>query len=286
MTQDKKDKLFRDKALKQLERPDIVETEIKVTRPSTYVIIASMGILVIAVFIWCVLGNISDRSTVSGVIFPIDKVVDVTLPNRGTVRSTFVANGDVVEMGQALAMVSVGEAYSMVSSPARGSILNIKKENEDFESLAPIVTIVSEEKEQGGAAVAFVPFEISRKLRSGMRVEVTPKNLTREKNGYIVGHITEVERYPVSREDAVKVLKNENFVGDIFPEQGAAFIVKMVLHRQDDGSLVWSFKPNEPVDMGTGTFCDIRIVTKRRSVYEYLFESVHEKAVKGKMMFE
>ena len=286
MTQDKKDKLFRDKALKQLERPDIVETEIKVTRPSTYVIIASMGILVIAVFIWCVLGNISDRSTVSGVIFPIDKVVDVTLPNRGTVRSTFVANGDVVEMGQALAMVSVGEAYSMVSSPARGSILNIKKENEDFESLAPIVTIVSEEKEQGSAAVAFVPFEISRKLRSGMRVEVTPKNLTREKNGYIVGHITEVERYPVSREDAVKVLKNENFVGDIFPEQGAAFIVKMILHRQDDGSLVWSFKPNEPVDMGTGTFCDIRIVTKRRSVYEYLFESVHEKAVKGKMMFE
>ena len=134
--------------------------------------------------------------------------------------------------------------------------------------------------------MAFVPFEISRKLRSGMRVEVTPKNLTREKNGYIVGHITEVERYPVSRDDAVKVLKNENFVGDIFPEQGAAFVVKMVLHQQEDGSLAWSFKPDEPVDMGTGTFCDIRIVTKRRSVYKYLFESVREKTVKAKMMFE
>lgn len=269
-----------------MDRPDVVETQIKVTRPSTYVIIASMAILVVAVFVWCLLGSISDRSTVSGVIFPVDKIVDVTLPNRGTVRSTFVANGDIVEKGRALAMVSVGDAYSMISSPADGSILNIKKENEDFESLAPIVTIVSDEQEQGCTAVAFVPFEISRKLRSGMRVEVTPKNLTREKNGYIVGHITEVERYPVSRDDAVKVLKNENFVGDIFPVQGAAFIVKMVLHRQDDGSLVWSFKPDEPVDMGTGTFCDIRIVTKRRSVYEYLFESVRGKAIKGRMMFE
>lgn len=286
MAEESKSKLFREKALKQLERTDFVETEIKVTSPSTYVIIASMAILVIAVFVWCLLGSISDRCSVSGVIFPIDQVVDVTLPNRGMVRSTFVTNGDVVEKGQALAMVSVGDAYSMISSPTCGSILNIKKENENFESLAPIVTIVSDDEEQGSAAVAFVPFEISRKLRSGMRVEVTPKNLTREKNGYIVGHITEVERYPVSREDAVKVLKNENFVGDIFPEQGAAFVVKMELHRQDDGSLVWSFKPDEPVDMGTGTFCDIRIVTKRRSVYEYLFESVREKAIKGRMMFE
>lgn len=286
MAEESKDKLFRGKALKQLERPDVVETEIRVTRPSTYVIIASMAIMVIAIFAWCFMGSISDRSTVSGVVFPIDKVFDVNLPNRGTVRSTFIANGDAVVKGQSLAMVSVGEAYSMVSAPTAGTVLNIKKENEDFEALAPIATIISNDDESGCSTVAFVPFEISRKLRSGMRVEVTPKNLTREKNGYIVGHITEVERYPVSREDAVKQLKNENFVGDIFPEQGAAFVVKMSLHQQEDGSLAWSFKPDEPVDMGTGTFCDIRIVTKRRSVYEYLFESVHEKAVKGRMMFE
>lgn len=286
MAEENKSKLFRDKALKQLERPEIVETEIQVTKPSTYVIIASMAIMVVAVFVWCLLGSISDRSTVSGVVFPIDKAVDVTLPNRGTVRSTFISNGDAVEKGQSLAMVSIGDAYSMVSAPSSGTILNIKKENEDFEALAPIATIISNDEGQECSAVAFVPFEISRKLKNGMRVEVTPMNLTREKNGYIVGHITEVENYPVSREDAVKQLKNENFVGDIFPEQGAAFVVKMVLHQQEDGSLAWSFKPDEPVDMGTGTFCDIRIVTKRRSVYKYLFESVREKTIKTKMMFE
>lgn len=286
MAEDNKGKLFRDNAFKQLKRPDITETEIRVTTPSTYVIIASMSILVIAVFVWCMIGSISDRSTVSGVIFPTDKVVDVTLPNRGTVRSTFITNGDAIETGQALAMVSVGDAYSMVSAPSSGTILNIKKENEDFEALAPIATIVSGDDEQGHSAIAFVPFEISRKLKSGMRVELTPKNLTREKNGYIVGHITAVEKYPVSRDDAVKQLKNENFVGDIFPEQGAAFVVKMALHQQEDGSLAWSFKPDEPVDMGTGTFCDIRIVTKRRSVYKYLFESVRQKTVKARMMFE
>ena len=286
MAEEKKSKLFRDKALQQLETPEITETEIKITKASTCVIIASMAIMVIAVFVWCLLGSISDRSTVSGVVFPIDRIIDINLPNRGTVRSTFIANGEVVVKGQSVAMVSVGEAYSMVSSPVAGTVLNIKKENEDFEALAPIATIISNDDESGCSTVAFVPFEISRKLKSGMRVEVTPKNLTREKNGYIVGHITEVDRYPVSREDAVKQLKNENFVCDIFPEQGAAFVVKMTMHQQDDGSLAWSFKPDEPVDMGTGTFCDIRIVTKRRSVYEYLFESVHEKAVKGRMMFE
>ena len=119
-----------------------------------------------------------------------------------------------------------------------------------------------------------------------MRVELTPKNLTREKNGYIVGHLTGIEKYPITKYDAVKKLKNETFVGDIFPEQGAAFVVKMVLHNQEDGSLAWSFKPDEPIDMGTGTFCDIRIVTKRRSVYKYLFEAVRDKSRKLKMSFE
>lgn len=279
--------LFRQEALDRLKSPEIADTEIKVTTPSTYVIIAAMAILVIAVFVWCFIGNISDRSTVSGVIFPIDKVIDVDLPNRGTVRSIFVNNGDAVVKGQALAMVSVGDAYSMVSAPASGSILNIKKENEDFEALAPIATIINNnDDEHVNSAVAFVSFEISRKLKDGMRVELTPKNLTREKNGYIVGHITGVDTYPISRDDAVKQLKNESFVGDIFPEQGAAFVVKMVLHDKEDGTLAWSFKPDEPINMGTGTFCDIRIVTKRRSVYKYLFESVREKAIKARIMFE
>lgn len=187
MAEEKKSKLFRDKALQQLETPEITETEIKITKASTCVIIASMAIMVIAVFVWCLLGSISDRSTVSGVVFPIDRIIDINLPNRGTVRSTFIANGEVVVKGQSVAMVSVGEAYSMVSSPVAGTVLNIKKENEDFEALAPIATIISNDDESGCSTVAFVPFEISRKLKSGMRVEVTPKNLTREKNGYIVG---------------------------------------------------------------------------------------------------
>lgn len=285
MAGDKKE-LFRKNALKSLERHEIKDTEITVTTPSIYVVIAAMAILVVAVFVWCFFGNITDRSTVSGVIFPIDSVVDVSLPNRGAVSSTFVNAGDSVQKGQALAMVSVGDAYSMVSAPVPGAILNIKNENEDFEALAPIATIICNNSDQIHSAVAFVPFELSRKLKSGMRVEITPKNLTREKNGYIVGHITEVQTYPTSRDEAVKQLKNKTFVGDIFPEQGAAFVVKMVLHQQEDGTLAWSFKPDEPIEMGTGSFCDIRIVTKRRPVYRYLFESVREKSVKARMMFE
>lgn len=279
-------KLFREKALNSLRNTEITETEVRITTPSTYIVIISMALLVVAVFVWCICGNISDRSIVDGVIFPVDRSVDVTLPNRGTVRSVFVNNGDNVEKGQALAMVSIGDAYSMVSAPSAGIILNITNENDDFEALSPIATITGRDNGDASTAVAFVSFEISRKLKSGMRVELTPKNLTREKNGYIVGHITEIEKYPVSREDAVKKLKNENFVGDIFPQHGAAFIVKMVLHRNEDGTPAWSFRPDEPVDVGTGTFCDIRIVTKRRSVYKYLFEAVRDKSRKLQMSFE
>ena len=279
-------KIFRSKALDGLNVSEGEETEVKVTTPSVYVFIASMAILVVAVFAWCIFGSISDKSNVSGVIFPIDNVIDVTLPNRGTVRSIFVSAGDNVNAGQALAMVSVGDAYSMISSPSAGTVLDIRKENDQFEALAPIATIIDSGQEQIYTVVSFVPFEMSRKLKPGMEVEITPKNLTREKNGYISGHIVEVEKYPISKEDAIKKLKSETFTGDIFPQQGAAFVVKMQLNRNADGSPAWSFEPEDPVELDAGTFCQIQIITKRRSVYKYLFESVREKSHKLQMSFK
>lgn len=286
MADEKENRLFRKEALESLDAPEELSADIKVTSPSVYVIVATLLVILAAVFVWGIFGSISDKTTVSGVVFPVDGVQDVSLPNRGVVRSLFVHNGDKVTAGQSLAMVSVSDSYSMISAPSSGIVLKIVNENEDFEAFEPVATIISEDENAVHSIVAFVPFELSRELRPGMEVEATPKNLTREKDGYVSGRIMEVAKYPVTREEAGRRMKTDTFADDVFPENGTAFEVKMMLNTLEDGSLDWSFEPEEHTDMTTGTYCNIQIITKKRSVYRYMFESVRTRARKIKMAFE
>lgn len=269
--------IFRQESLDRLDRPEFESGRITVTTPSLYVILLTLGILVAAVVAWGILGSITDKSTVGGLVFPTKGTAVVTLPNRGTVRSQFVHNGDVVKRGQALAMVSVEDAYSMVSAPADGTVLEIKGENKDFEAFEPIATIIGRQTtDVVNTMIAFAPFEVARKLREGMEVEVTPKNLTREKDGYVRGKVTRISIYPITKEYAVRKLRTETFATDVFPEQGAAFEVEIELNLTPERKLDWSFESDEEVNMSVGTFCNVQIITKRRSVYQYMFESVRK----------
>lgn len=270
--------IFRKESLDRLDRPEQLGDSITVTTPSVYVILLTIAILIMSVVTWGVLGSITDKVTLGGVVFPADGTTTVTLPNRGTVRSLFVHDGDQVDAGSSLAMVSVDEAYSMISSPVKGTVLAIKDENKDFEAFEPIVTIIKTDTTTlVSSMVVFAPFEVARQLREGMDVEVTPKNLTREKDGYVRGKVRSVSKYPVTKEDAVKKLRLETLAMGVFPEQGAVFEVEVELNV-NNGKLEWSFESDEEADMSIGTFCNVQIITKRRSVYQYMFETVRGKA--------
>lgn len=278
--------IFRKKALDTLNEPISTDTKINVTSPSLYVLIGTLFVIIIAIFVWGIFGTISDKESVSGMMFPSNGINDVALPNSGTVRSVFVQDGEVVEKGQSLAMVSVEDAYSMISAPIAGTLLNITSENERFEAFEPIATIISASGEAANTLVAYVPFDISVKLKPGMAVEVTPKKLSREKDGYIRGRLISVGQYPVTKEESTRKIKSETFAQNLFPEVESAYEITMELNTQEDGSLDWSFQPEGPVSLGTGTLCDIQIITKRRSVHEYLFESVRSRSRKIQTAFK
>lgn len=257
--------LFRQKNLDALNDPEHIDEHITVTKPSVYIVVATLAVMILSVIIWGIIGTITDKATVGGVMFPTQGTTTVTLPNRGTVRSLFVHKGDHVTQNQSIAMVSVEDAYSMISSPQTGTVLNVLDENKSFEAFEPIATIIASEAEQQREVhtlIAFVPFELMRKMRVGMDVEATPKNLTREKDGYVKGRITRIEQYPITREQAIKKMRVEGFANDIFPEQGSAFEVEMEL---EDLQLA-------DTELSVGTFLNIQVITRKRSVYQYMFE--------------
>lgn len=211
----KKNNIFRQESLDRLDSPELLSARIKVTTPSMYVILVTLAILVAAVVAWGILGSITDKSTIGGVVYPTKGTVAGTIPNSKT---------DIVN-----------------------------------------------------TMIAFAPFQVARKLREGMEVEVTPMYLTREKDGYVRGRVTYISKYPITKNHAARKLHIESFATGVFPDQqGNVYEFEIELNITPQHKLEWSFDPEEEIDMSTGTFCNVQIITKSRSVYEYMFESVRK----------
>lgn len=248
-----------------------------ITHASTVLLGVALMLMIGAFVVWGFLGKVSDKAHYSGVVFPADGTTDVMLPNQGVVRSLLVHGGDPVTAGQPVALVSVGESYSILSSSVSGTVLSSKMDNESFEAFEPIVSIISQEENADVASaivVAFTDNATHRDLRVGMEAQVWPEDESRDEIGYIRGVITEVDPYPMSIEQAKSLFRNSEIIESLLAMDDPAYRVTIQLKRMKDApsQYDWSFGVPLDVDMGVGTYCSILTETRTRSIFEYLFE--------------
>ena len=125
-----------------LQSPEQIADHLRVTYVPTYLLASAVIVLLVAFIVWGFLGNVSDKAYYSGVVFPVQGTADITLPNKGIVRSMLVHNGDSVRQGQTVAMVSIGDSHSFLTSRVSGLVISTKADNEPFEAFDPIVSVV------------------------------------------------------------------------------------------------------------------------------------------------
>ena len=243
------------------------------------VILIAILALALGVLAWCFFGTMTDKEYVQGVVFPNEGTDGVWLPNDGVVKEMFIHNGDVVEAGQTLALVSVGGAYSIVSAPSGGVVLSYIPENGSFNAFEEIVSLLpSTESRSVTSVTAFVNFKSMRVISPGQIAQITPANETRERVGYVHGKVVSVSSYPITKREAVIKLQNQSLADEIFPDDASVFEVEIEMLTSPDGlgGLDWSFKSKNGVDMSVGTFCNIEVITKSRNIFHYMLENVSE----------
>jgi len=262
-----------------LQSPDKIVDYLRVTYVPTYLLATSIGLLLVAFIVWGVLGVVSDKAYYSGVVFPVQGTTDVTLPNKGIVRSMLVHNGDSVHQGQVVAMVTVGEGHSYLTSTVSGLVISTKADNEPFEAFDPIVSVVDGNEFQDSKRtqlIAYADNEAQRNLRVGMEAQVWPANEKRDEIGYVRGRISQVVRYPADADVMRQTLKSDvmarRFLGD---GNNAVYKVLIDLQRDpaDPTCYDWSFGQPDDVSMDIGTYCSVLTETRRRSMFQYLFEA-------------
>jgi biotin carboxyl carrier protein len=260
-----------------LQSPDQIGSVLKVTALPTYLLAFTALLLLGAFFVWGFLGTVSDKVYYSGVVFPLQGTTDVSLPNKGMVRSVFVHGGDQVSQGQSLALISMGDSYSILTSTVEGTVISTKVDNEPFEAFEPIVSVVDGNSLDTGRnmLIAYIDNAGQRDLREGMGAQVWPEDEKRDEIGYVKGRVTRIDRYPVAANVVRQTLKSEEMASRLLEEGKMMYQVNIELlpSPKDPSQYDWSFGQPEDVNMNVGTYCSVLSETRRRSMFQYLFES-------------
>ena len=275
-----------------LQSPEQIADHLRVTYVPTYLLAAAAIVLLAAFIVWGFLGNVSDKAYYSGVVFPVQGTTDITLPNKGIVRTMLVHNGDSVRQGQTVAMVSIGDSHSFLTSTVNGLVISTKADNEPFEAFDPIMSVVdgnaSNGQSQHTQLIAYADNEAQRDLRIGMEAQVWPADEKRDEIGYVRGHITQVVRYPADADEVRQTLKS-NILAKRLLEQGDVVYevrIDLLLSPEDATRYDWSFGEPADVSMGIGTYCSVLTETRRCSMFQYLFESARTRFRDLELKFE
>ena len=262
-----------------LQSPEQIGDHLRVTAVPTYLLAAAIIILLGAFIVWGFLGSVSDKAYYSGVVFPVQGTTDITLPNKGMVRSMLVHNGDSVRQGQTVALVSIGDSYSFLTSTVDGLVISAKTDNEPFEAFDPIVSVIdgdaAGDQVQRTQLIAYADNEAQRDLRIGMETQVWPADEKRDEIGYVRGRITQVVRYPADADEVRQTLKSNILAKRLLEQGDVVYEVRIDLLRSPEDSTCYDWSFGEPVDvsMGIGTYCSVLTETRRLSMFQYLFEA-------------
>ena len=259
--------------------PKEINEHLRVTAVPTYLLATAIIILLGAFIVWGFLGTVSDKAYYSGVVFPVQGTTDITLPNKGMVRSMLVHNGDSVHEGQTVALVSIGDSHSFLTSTVDGLVISAKTDNEPFEAFDPIVSVIdgnaTGDQAQRTQLIAYADNEAQRDLRIGMEAQVWPADEKRDEIGYVRGRITQVVRYPADADEVRQTLKSNILAKRLLEQGDVVYEVRIELLRSPEDSTRYDWSFGEPVDvsMGIGTYCSVLTETRRLSMFQYLFEA-------------
>ncbi|WP_445633144.1 NHLP bacteriocin system secretion protein [Nostoc sp. DSM 114161] len=130
----------------------------------------------------------------------------------------------------------------------------------------PIGTIAAQQRAAKPVSVAFFPVGDGKQIQPGMKLQVTPTTVQRERFGGIIGAVTEVSAFPVTKEGALSVVGNSEFVEAIM-SQGPQMLITARL--QPDNSTFseykWSSSQGPQMKVTSGTTTSVQVIVEERA---------------------
>lgn len=267
--------MFRQEALERLRSPDRLDKLFSPTTPVSWMALASVMLLVLAVLIWSFFGVIANKVSGVGLIMDTAGVINVTHGTGGRLAEMKVKPGDRVKKGQVIAIIeqpaleaqlarsrqelnTTSSREEMAAKVAATNELRAKLER-DSQVYSPVDGIVADQIVSGygdiiapGAAIVnlrlderqrgemmalmYVPVLEGKKIQAGMMAQIAPGSVDAAEYGTLVGQVQSVSAYPVLADSITGWTGNKELTTWIFGKSGGAVVEVQVVLIKDSST--------------------------------------------------
>jgi len=167
---------------------------------------------------------------------------------------------------------------SEIHSPYTGRVLELTVQvGQVLQTGLRLGSIAVEDASSPLVGVSYFPIQAGKKIQPGMTIHVAPDTVARQRFGSLLGTVTEVSAFPVTRDGVASLVGNAEVVTAL-TGQGPVIEVTAELFRDPTtvSGYKWSSSGGPALTMTAGTTTTGRVVLEHRAPITYLLPILRE----------
>lgn len=131
-----------------------------------------------------------------------------------------------------------------------------------------LATIEAQNPESKLVSVTYFPVAEGKKIQPGMKIQITPQTVKRERFGGILGNVTTISRFPITKEAAANEVGNSEVLEALISEKQGGLIQvfsDLELDSQTPSGYKWSSSTGPQLNISSGTTTVVRVKVEERA---------------------
>lgn len=296
---EQKSSIFRKESLERLSSPERLDQLMQIVSPQDWLSLATLGGLVVLGLIWSIVGRIPIAVQGQGLLMRPRRVVEVQSPVSGELQELQGQVGDCFGQDNSIALINPsqsrrdrgnqgkrpeqpnlpGSVRSTIKSQYKGCILEVKASPGQIVSAGtPIATMLVEASSEPMVGITYFTLKDGQKIKPGMEIKITPDTVERSRFGAILGKVTSVSPFPVTKEKITSIARNSDVVGTLIGEEvKIEAIAQLELDPDSFSGYKWTSSGGPPnLEITSGTTTTVRVRIEERAPITFVLPFLRE----------
>ena len=155
-----------------------------------------------------------------------------------------------------------------IESPLPGCILELTASNGSVLSKGTRIGSIQLNDSKPLVGIVYFPVSEGKKVKPGMKIQVTPDTVRRERFGGIMGTVTQVSAFPMTKEGAATLVGNTELVEDLISKVGPVIEVQAQLQLDPSTSSGYQWSSSQgPANLNvtSGTTATARVTIEEQA---------------------
>ena len=138
-----------------------------------------------------------------------------------------------------------------------------------------IASVETEDPNKELVAIGFFEIKDGKRVNNSMQVKIAPSTVERERHGSILGEVTEVSPYPVSKEAIANLIGSTAIAASLAQDQPLIQVtVSMQAHEEAVSGYAWTSGTGPGVTLSPGTTAELRTTIEHRRPITYVIPAL------------